>query len=259
MRRRTQFDPQAGIELRGWDPPTSWLMAEVEMDEEPSPFPVAALVLAALRPRMLRLARTRRRRASVVGAAGARGREREILGLDATIAVELARVLDRDPSTARESARRHTVVYVNLPNYTNNLREFSSVTATSPTGVATSSSTRSAWGDNAAIVQPVAAMRAADANHVCIQVIRPDDEVPRADWRYPRPCSPRCERSMTYLGAMDRANTVAAPAETLRAYAVSQVPFGPPAKAGLPLSNVVFSTGIPALSEVAPLASTRLA
>jgi 3-(3-hydroxy-phenyl)propionate hydroxylase len=36
VRRRTQRDPKAaGIEFPGWDPTTSWLIAEVEMDEEP--------------------------------------------------------------------------------------------------------------------------------------------------------------------------------------------------------------------------------
>ena len=49
-------------------------------------------------------------------------RARQVLGPEATIAVELAVVLDNDPSSARETARRHTATYVELPNYTNNLR-----------------------------------------------------------------------------------------------------------------------------------------
>jgi probable F420-dependent oxidoreductase len=155
------------------------------LDGAPVPFPIDARVLAALRPRMLGLARDR--------AAGAHPyfvppehvvRAREVLGPDATIAVELAVVLDRDPSTARETARRHTSIYVNLPNYTNNLRDF----GFTDDDFADRGSDRLvdaivAWGDHDAIVRRVAAMRDAGADHVCIQVIRPDDEVPRADWR----------------------------------------------------------------------------
>ena len=40
-----------------------------------------------------------------------------------------------------------------------------------------------AWGDIDTIARRVAAMRDAGADHVCIQVIRPDDEIPRVDWR----------------------------------------------------------------------------
>src|SRR4051812_1220556 len=95
------------------------------LDAAEVPFPVDARVLAALRPKMLGLARDR--------AAGVHpyfvpaehiARARELLGPDPMIGVELAVVIDRDPSTARETARRHTAVYVTLPNYTNNLREF---------------------------------------------------------------------------------------------------------------------------------------
>jgi len=155
------------------------------LDQADVPFPVDARVLAALRPKMLGLARDR--------AAGAHpyfvppehvARAREILGPDAMIAVELAVVIDPDPSTARETARRHTATYVNLPNYTNNLREF----GFGDDDFAERGSDRLvdaivAWGDLGAIAKRAAAMRDAGADHVCVQVIRPDDEVPRADWR----------------------------------------------------------------------------
>lgn len=155
------------------------------LDGAEVPFPIDARVLAALRPRMLGLARDR--------SAGAHPyfvppehvvRAREILGPDATIAVELAVVLDTDPSTARETARRHTGIYLTLPNYTNNLREFGYADA----DFADKGSNRLvdaivAWGDHDAIVRRVALMRDAGADHVCIQVIRPDDEAPLADWR----------------------------------------------------------------------------
>ena len=155
------------------------------LDGAATPFPVEARVLAALRPRMLGLARDRAAGAHpyfvppehVVGA-------RAALGPDALIAVELAVVLDGQPSSARQTARRHTAVYVNLPNYTNNLRDF----GFEDEDFADGGSDRLvdaivAWGDQDAIVARVAAMRDAGANHVCVQVIRSDDEVPRDDWR----------------------------------------------------------------------------
>ena len=155
------------------------------LDRSTPPFPVAARVLAALRPKMLGLARDR--------ASGIHpyfvppehiARAREIVGADATIATELAVVLDRDPTTARETARRHTAVYTSLENYTNNLREF----GYGDDDFADRGSDRLvdaivAWGSIDAIVERVAAMRDAGADHVCIQVIRADDELPRADWR----------------------------------------------------------------------------
>ena len=155
------------------------------LDAAEVPFPVEARVLAALRPRMLGLARDR--------AAGVHpyfvpaehvAKAREILGPDRMIAVELAVVLDGDPSTARETARRHTATYVRLPNYTNNLRDF----GFDDDDFAESGSDRLvdaivAWGDLDAIASRVSALRDAGADHVCIQVIRPDDELPRDDWR----------------------------------------------------------------------------
>ncbi len=155
------------------------------LDAAEVPFPVDARVLAALRPKMLGIARDR--------AAGAHpyfvppeqvARAREILGPDALIAVELAVVLERDAARARETARRHTATYVNLPNYTNNLLEF----GFAEDDFADGGSDRLvdaivAWGDDDAIAGRVRGMRDAGANHVCIQVIRADDELPRAEWR----------------------------------------------------------------------------
>jgi probable F420-dependent oxidoreductase len=142
-------------------------------------------VLAALRPRMTALARDR--------AAGIHpyfvppehvARAREMLGPDRIIAVELAVVLDTNASSARETGRRHTAIYVTLPNYTNNLRDF---------GFGDDDFTEKgsdrlvdaivAWGSVDDVVKRVHAMRDAGADHVCIQVIRSDDQLPMAEWR----------------------------------------------------------------------------
>jgi len=93
-------------------------------------------------------------------------------------------VLDSTPSSARATARRHTATYVNLPNYTNNLRRF----GYDDDDFADGGSDHLvdgivAWGDLDSIAARVQQMRDAGADHVCIQVIRADDDVPRADWR----------------------------------------------------------------------------
>ncbi len=155
------------------------------LDAAAVPVPADARVLAALKPKMLGLARDR--------AAGVHpyfvppehvASAREILGPDPMICVELAVVLDRDRSSARETARRHTTVYVNLANYANNLRNF----GFDDDDFADRGSDRLvdaivAWGDTDAITQRVKAMRDAGADHVCIQVVQPNDELPRAAWR----------------------------------------------------------------------------
>jgi probable F420-dependent oxidoreductase len=155
------------------------------LDAAPVPVPRAARLLAALRPRMLELARDR--------AAGVHpyfvpaehvARARTVLGEDAIVAVELAVVRDPEPSSARETARRHTAIYVTLPNYTNNLRDF----GFGDDDFADRGSDRLvdaivAWGTDDTIANRAQALRDAGADHVCIQVIRSDDEVPVADWR----------------------------------------------------------------------------
>jgi probable F420-dependent oxidoreductase len=155
------------------------------LDAAADPVPSDARVLAALRPRMLGLARDR--------AAGIHPyfvppehvhQAREILGADANIGVELAVVLDTDPATARATARRHTAIYTTLPNYTNNLRQF----GYADEDFADAGSDRLvdaivAWGDVDRVAGRVADMRGAGADHVCLQVIRADDETPRPEWR----------------------------------------------------------------------------
>ena len=87
--------------------------------------PADRLVLAALGPRMLDLARDRTAGAhpyfvTVEHTVAARA----ALGTGSWLAPEAAVVLDEDPVTARATAREHLAVYLALPNYTNNLRRF---------------------------------------------------------------------------------------------------------------------------------------
>jgi probable F420-dependent oxidoreductase len=155
------------------------------LDGAAVPWPADSRVLAALGPRMLGLARDR--------TAGIHpyfvppehvARAREIVGPDAMIAVELAVVLDADPSSARATARVHTATYVGLVNYAQNLYQFG---LTDDDFLEQGSDKLVdmivAWGDMNAITKRVQAMRDAGANHVCVQVIRPDNESPRTEWR----------------------------------------------------------------------------
>lgn len=89
----------------------------------PQPPAPVTRVLAALRPRMLELARDRADGAHpyFVPVEHTR-RAREALGADAFLAPEQAVVLQTDPDRARAAAREHTSFYLAAPNYVNNLR-----------------------------------------------------------------------------------------------------------------------------------------
>lgn len=140
-------------------------------------------VIAALGPKMLRLA--------AEAADGAHpyfanpehtAQAREIMGPDALLAPEQMVVIDTDRSRAHATATRHMSRYLQLPNYTNNLRRLGftddDIAGPSPRLI----DAVVACGDIDAAVARVAEQHAAGADHVCIQVLRPDNEIPRAEW-----------------------------------------------------------------------------
>jgi len=139
----------------------------------PAPATPVPWLVAALGPKMLELAAAQTQGSHpyfvpVEHTAVAR----EALGADLLLAPELAVVLDTDPESARAIARRHTKVYLGLPNYVNNLRAL----GYSEEDLAGSGSDRLvdaivAWGDVDAINQRVQDHLAAGADHVCIQAI----------------------------------------------------------------------------------------
>lgn len=143
-------------------------------------------VLAALGPRMLRLAAER--------AAGAHPYfvpvehtvlAREIMGTGPLLAVEQAVVLETDAAAARAVARTHMAMYLGLPNYRNNLLRL----GFGEDDLAGGGSDRLvdaivAWGDLDAVSARVRAHREAGADHVCVQVLPPDQfTVPIEEWR----------------------------------------------------------------------------
>lgn len=144
-------------------------------------------VLAALRPRMLELARDR--------ADGAlpyfvppehTALAREALGPDRLLAVEQAVVLDTDPASAREKARTHTRTYVDLPNYRGNIQRLDPTFTDADFADAGSDRLVDhivAWGSVDTVVARVQAHLDAGADHVCIQVVDGGTDVPVDAWR----------------------------------------------------------------------------
>ena len=144
----------------------------------PPPAEPLVRVLAALRQRMLEMARDR--------ADGAHPylvtpehteRARKILGRGAILAPEQAVVVETDPSRAREVGRQHLARYLKLPNYVNNFRELGFGDA----DVAGDGSDRLidalvAWGDVESIAARVRQHHDAGADHVAVQAVDPDPE-----------------------------------------------------------------------------------
>jgi probable F420-dependent oxidoreductase len=138
----------------------------------PEPDPPVALVLAALGPRMLRLAAERADGAHsyFVPLEHTYGARRQ-LGVEPFLAVEQTAVLTTDAVVGREIGRAFARTYLALPNYTNNLRRL----GWDESDLVSSGSDRLidaviAWGDVDAIVARVRAHLDAGADQVCLQV-----------------------------------------------------------------------------------------
>ncbi|MEM8902151.1 MAG: LLM class F420-dependent oxidoreductase [Actinomycetota bacterium] len=148
-------------------------------DDEPQ------VVLAALGPKMLGLAAEQTAGAhpyfvppehTVIA--------REALGPDSWLAPEQMVVFETDPAVAREIARQHMQVYLDLPNYANNLvrlgYDADDISGASDAVV----DAIVAWGDEDAIAARVNAHLDAGADHVCVQVLEADARaIPSAGWR----------------------------------------------------------------------------
>jgi probable F420-dependent oxidoreductase len=145
-----------------------------------------ATVLAALRPKMLKLSAER--------ADGAHpyfvpvehtAQAREIVGPDAILAPEQMVVLETDRALALEIARKGMAVYLRAPNYVNNLKRL----GFTDDDVAEGGSERLvdaivACGDVNTAVDRVNAHFQAGASHVCVQVLQDDfTSVPEGAWR----------------------------------------------------------------------------
>ena len=143
-------------------------------------------VLAALGPKMLALAAERADGAHPYNVPPEHtARAREILGPEKLLAPEQAVLLETDPVEARRIARGHMAIYLDLPNYMNNLRRF----GITDDDIADGGSDRLvdtvvAWGDVDAVRARVQAHLDAGADHVAVQVLTPErGTLPLDEWR----------------------------------------------------------------------------
>jgi len=137
-------------------------------------------VLAALGPQMLRLSAERTLGAhSYFVPVEHSAVARKELGTGPLLAVEQAAVLDEDPATARATARRHMKRYLELDNYTNNLRRLGWTDGDLAGGGSDKLvDAIVAWGGTGAIKSRIDEHRRRGADHVCLQVLRADPKGP---------------------------------------------------------------------------------
>jgi len=143
-------------------------------------------ILAALGPKMMRLSATAADGAHPYFTPAEHTAEaREILGEGPILAPEIMVAIDSDISRARETARSTMARYLRLPNYANNLLR----SGFTETDIADMSNKLVdaivACGDLDSAVRRVEEHREAGADHVCIQVLVPDDDLDLAtrQWR----------------------------------------------------------------------------
>jgi len=181
------------VKMRGasYDKPVEYMGRYLEaMDKAPftgvAPAESPSRVLAALGPRMLRLAAERSIGAHPYFVPVEHTQlARKELGAGPLLAVEQAVVLSTDPTVARTTARKHMKRYLGLDNYANNLKRI----GWSEADLANDGSDKLvdaivAWGDARAIRARAEAHLANGADHVSLQVLRADLSAhPLTEWR----------------------------------------------------------------------------
>jgi len=142
----------------------------------PQPKTDAPIVIGALRDRMLALSATLAQGAHPYNVTPEHTKHaRAVMGPKALLLPEQMVLAQTDPAKAREVARAQLKLYLRLPNYQNNLKQFGFVDADFADG----GSDRLVdalvcWGTPEKIARHVEAHLAAGANQVCIQAFRPD-------------------------------------------------------------------------------------
>jgi len=152
--------------------------------DSPEPKTAAPTVLAALGPRLLRLAARRTAGShSYLVPPEHTARARETLGPEPWLCVEQKVLLERTPSKARRVARQACAFYLGLSHYQKSLRRL----GFGDDDLADGGSDRLidalvAWGDEKDLARRLREHRDAGATHVCIQPIDPEGS-PRPDPR----------------------------------------------------------------------------
>ncbi|MEU9286991.1 LLM class F420-dependent oxidoreductase [Streptomyces sp. NPDC048275] len=157
------------------------------LDNAATPVPADRRILAALGPKMLRLARDR--------AAGAHPamvtpqyikQAREVLGDGPLLAPVVTVVLESDPVRARAIARDFLDLYLRLPNYTTNFERLG-FTDEDFTGGGSDRLLDAlvAWGTDDAISDRLTGFHTAGADHLALQLITSEEgeTPPLTQWR----------------------------------------------------------------------------
>ena len=139
----------------------------------------APIVLGALRDKMLGLAATAAQGAHpyLVPPAHTK-RAREVMGPDALLCPEHMVLAETDATKAREIGRNALKMYIRLPNYQNNLKQFGFTGDDFENGGSDKLvDAMVCWGDPEKIAAHLQEHLDAGANHVCIQSFRADGGV----------------------------------------------------------------------------------
>ncbi len=180
----------AGIRKHDYSKPYSYMVEVLaKMDSAlfmaVGPATRPARVLAALGPKMLELAATQAEGAHPYFTTPDHTKlARDVMGPAALLAPEQMVCFETDPVKARETARLRMKIYLGLPNYANNLLRL----GFTEDDIANGASDRLvdaivAWGTTDQIVARIREHHAAGADHVCVQVLRPDNALPMGEWR----------------------------------------------------------------------------
>ena len=155
------------------------------LDNADQPVPVDARVLAALGPKMLRLAADRSRGAHPYLVTPEHTlKAREVLGDGPLLLPEQTVILTDDATEARAIGSRWIRNYLAMPNYRNSLLRlgFSADDVTSVSDKLLDAVI--AWGDESAVLARVNEHLSAGADHVCVQVLTAETNAyPREQWR----------------------------------------------------------------------------
>lgn len=138
----------------------------------------APIVLAALRQNMLKLSAQKTHGAHPYFVPPEHtAQARDTLGPDAWLCPEQMVLLETDAGRARAIARKHMGMYLTLPNYRNNLKEFGFLDADFDNGGSDKLvDAIVAWGDEDSIRRRIQDHWDAGADHVCIQPFTTDGE-----------------------------------------------------------------------------------
>lgn len=144
----------------------------------------APIVIAALGPRMLELAREACDGAHPYFTSPAHtAMAKQILGPDKMLCVEQKIILEEDPTKARGLARPVAQMYLALPNYRNNWLRMGLAEADLANGGSDKFiDTTFAWGSVEKIRTRIQEHYDAGATHVCIQPVHPNGQIGTLHW-----------------------------------------------------------------------------